>query len=152
MISFEKSAGAVVFRKEGNKIKYLLLQYRNGHWDLPRGHIEQGETAEKTAQREIKEETGITELFFIPGFFGKGQFWYIAKGEERKERLRDKRGLVVFKKVYFFLAETKNSEVILSKEQKNYKWLRYEDAVRQATFKVPKKVLKKAHNFLQSQL
>jgi len=54
----EKSAGAVIFRKEpssakattGKKytVKYLLLHYAARHWDLPKGHIEKGEKPEDT--------------------------------------------------------------------------------------------------------
>lgn len=39
----EKSAGAVIFRKEEGKIYYLLLHYQARHWDFPKGHLEKGE-------------------------------------------------------------------------------------------------------------
>ena len=54
----EKSAGAIVFRKEKEPV-YLLLHYEAKHWDFPKGHVEKNETDEQTVRREIQEETGI---------------------------------------------------------------------------------------------
>ena len=64
----EKSAGAIIFRKEGKKIFYLLIKYGWGHWEFPRGLIEKGESLEETALREIEEETGISDIKFVLGF------------------------------------------------------------------------------------
>jgi bis(5'-nucleosidyl)-tetraphosphatase len=82
MIAFEKSAGAVVFRKTDKGIKYLLLKYRNGHWDFPKGHIENGETEEETMRREVREETGIDDLKIVPGFIEN--FRYVRNMNEEK--------------------------------------------------------------------
>ena len=44
----------------------LLLQYPQGHWDFPKGHVEDTDTDKKsTAARELREETGISEISFI---------------------------------------------------------------------------------------
>ena len=89
----EKSAGAIIFRKENNETYYLLLRYRSGHWEFPRGHIEAGETEEQAARREIKEETGIKDLKIIPGFKECTKFLfkktYNLKPEEKKGGLDD---------------------------------------------------------------
>ena len=52
----EKSAGAIIFRKENNIIYYLLLHYpslnrKGGHWEFAKGHIEAGESDEDFAKR-----------------------------------------------------------------------------------------------------
>ncbi|MFI3281917.1 MAG: NUDIX domain-containing protein [Rikenellaceae bacterium] len=39
-----------------------LMIYRNGRWDLPKGHWERGETIEECALREVEEETGVGKL------------------------------------------------------------------------------------------
>lgn len=44
---------------ENSKREYLLI-FRNGKWDLPKGHIEKGETIEWGALREVEEETGVS--------------------------------------------------------------------------------------------
>ena len=50
-----EAAGGVVVDDRGE----ALLMRRNGRWDLPKGHIEPGESPEVCAAREIAEETGI---------------------------------------------------------------------------------------------
>jgi len=51
--------GVVIFR---GKILLLYKSYKNRYdgWVLPKGTVEQGETHEQTALREVKEETGLT--------------------------------------------------------------------------------------------
>lgn len=59
----EKSCGAVVLRKNQGRLQVLLIKHVNGgHWAFPKGHVERGETEERTALREIKEETGLTVM------------------------------------------------------------------------------------------
>jgi len=53
-------AGAVAFRKAGDRTFYLIVASSDGaHWVLPKGHIEPGEAPERAALRELKEEAGI---------------------------------------------------------------------------------------------
>lgn len=60
---YEKSAGGIVYRKRNNSLEILMLAWKNGRGDLeyvlPKGHIENDETAAETALREIAEETGL---------------------------------------------------------------------------------------------
>lgn len=56
---FEKSCGAVVFELR-NGYPFVLVEYMvKGHVSLPKGHMEEGETEEETAAREILEETNL---------------------------------------------------------------------------------------------
>lgn len=57
------SSGGIVVKDR----EILLLKKKNGSYCLPKGHIEYGETLEKTAIREVKEETNIDGniLFYI---------------------------------------------------------------------------------------
>ncbi len=132
----ERSAGAVIFRKEKEAIYYLLLHYQAGHWDFPKGHIEEGESLKQTIIREVAEETGIMDIVFIDGFKEKIEYFFKLKGK------------AVFKVVMFFLAQTETKEVKLSFEHVDFKWLFYEKALEQLTYKNAKEVLKKAHKFL----
>lgn len=51
----EKSCGCVVIN--GNKV--LLVRQNKGHWEFPKGHVEENETEKETAIREVKEETNL---------------------------------------------------------------------------------------------
>ena len=138
----EKSAGTVIFRKEGNKIYYLLLHYQSGarrphpYWDFPKGHIEKGEKPEEAARREAGEETGIKKIKILPDFRENIKYFFKFKGK------------TVFKIVTFFLAETEAKKVKISREHIGYKWLPYKEALNQLKFKNAKEILKKANDFL----
>jgi len=56
-----KAAGGLVFNHENE----LLMIFRNGKWDLPKGKLEKEESVEKCAIREVKEECGIDDLQII---------------------------------------------------------------------------------------
>nr|WP_254777846.1 NUDIX hydrolase [Rhodococcus triatomae] len=47
-------------------------------WSLPKGHIEQGETAEQTAMREVEEETGIRGT--VLASLGSIDYWFVTEG------------------------------------------------------------------------
>ncbi len=66
-------------------------------WSLPKGHIEDGETAEQAAVREIEEETGITGRVIAP--LGTIDFWFVA--EDRR----------VHKTVHHFLLQATGGEL-----------------------------------------
>jgi len=128
----EKSAGAIVYLAEGRKRLYLILHYEEGHWDFPKGKMEKGESEEETIRREVREETGITDIDFKD--FREGINYSFRRDGE-----------TVYKEVIFRLARTKEKEVKLSFEHTAYKWLPYKDALRQLTYDNAKELLKKAH-------
>jgi ADP-ribose pyrophosphatase YjhB (NUDIX family) len=72
----EATAGGVVWRRNKNgKIEILLIQDIKDRWTIPKGHIEDGETAQQTTKREIGEEAGLHQLE-IQGWLGKIHFRY----------------------------------------------------------------------------
>jgi len=137
----ERSAGAIVFRKN-KELKYLLLHYSGttgeDYWSFPKGHIEEKESEKETVIREIKEETGITDIKFIDGFKEKISYFY------------KKENKTIYKEVFFFLAETETKEIKISYEHIGYEWLNFEDALARLKFKNDKEVFIKAHKFLVS--
>lgn len=150
-MALEVSAGAVIFRRvRGGGIQYLMIQYRHGHWEFPRGHQEEGETIEQTARREIAEETGLTSVRMMPDFMEKMSFSYTAKGDERAERVSQKRCIFIHKKVIFYLAETHGQEVKLSHEHQNYAWLPYRAALAKLTFDNGRRIITAADEYLKS--
>ncbi len=72
----EPTAGGVIFRHTDKKeVEILLIQDAKNRWTIPKGHIEEGETAKQTAEREIREETGLQEMKVL-GWLGKIHFRY----------------------------------------------------------------------------
>lgn len=72
----EPTAGGVVFRRKSTgEIQFLLIQDAKNRWTIPKGHIEDGEHAKQTAEREIREETGL-EKMRIMQWLGKINFRY----------------------------------------------------------------------------
>ena len=59
----EPTSGGIVWRRNDKTkdIEILLVQDAKNRWTIPKGHIEQGETARQTAEREIKEETELKQ-------------------------------------------------------------------------------------------
>ncbi|MDP9236151.1 MAG: NUDIX hydrolase [Chloroflexota bacterium] len=58
----EESAGGVVFRLRddgGDGFDVVLIRTHEGRWQLPKGWIEDGETPEQAAMREVREEAGV---------------------------------------------------------------------------------------------
>ena len=131
----EKSAGVIVFHR-GHDLKYLLLHYEAGHWEFPRGNIEARETAQEAAQRELAEETGIRRMTPVPGFEEKVNWFYMRDSQR------------IFKEATFFLAETAQQQVKISREHIGYAWLSYGNAMKKLTFKNAQSVLEKAHQRL----
>lgn len=72
----EPTAGGIVFRRSNKgEIEILLIQDAKDRWTIPKGHIEEGESAKETAQREIGEETGLKESKVL-NWLGKINFRY----------------------------------------------------------------------------
>jgi bis(5'-nucleosidyl)-tetraphosphatase len=146
----ETSAGAVIFRKEGNQILYLLLHYEAGHWDLPKGHIEKNETEIETVKREVEEETGVQDIKIIDGF--KEWIKYSFRDTYNLKGGSKEKAPFIFKIVTFYLAETKTKEIRISFEHTGYRWLPYTEAMEQLTFRKAREILEKANNFLKTKL
>ena len=107
-----------------------------GHWDFPKGHIEKGEKIEDTVKREVKEETGISKIELIPGYKETIKFFIGPKGNRR------------LKFVDFFIARTKQAEVVISHEHQGYAWLPYEEAYKLVTYSNSKKLFRHAYDFI----
>lgn len=131
----ETSCGVVLV----NLGSVLLLQYPQGHWDLPKGHVEQDDLDNyETARRELKEETGISELSFIENFEHRTEYQFKHKGKRR------------IKQVYWYIATTEQISISLSKEHRSYMWLDWEQALEQATHAETKELIKSAQEFVKS--
>jgi len=65
------AAGGLVWNEKNE----LLMIFRQGKWDLPKGKIDEGETLEECAIREVQEETGLSNLI-LGSFVGVTQHEY----------------------------------------------------------------------------
>jgi ADP-ribose pyrophosphatase YjhB (NUDIX family) len=93
------SAGGVVIDQRG---MVLVVNQRSSSWSLPKGHVDPGEEPLKAAIREIKEETGITDLQFLRTLGAYGRYKIGLKSAEDKNE---------WKVLLFFLFKTKQNEL-----------------------------------------
>jgi len=129
----EYSAGGVVFKKEKNQIKYLLIKDSSGRWALPKGHIEAHEEIKEAALREIKEETGLNNL-------------KIARNLETIKYFFCRKNDIVLKMVNLFLIEASGDEELKpqKKEITGARWVNGKEALRLASYKNTRDILQKA--------
>lgn len=115
----EPTAGGIVFRrtKKGD-IEILLIQDAKDRWTIPKGHIEEGETATQTARREIGEEAGLHDVDML-GWLGKIHFRY---------RRIDK---LVLMTTQIYLVRAKGDTDAIKKEEwmNGIKWFAFTEAL-----------------------
>lgn len=121
----EKSCGAIVINKN-NKI--LLVHHNAGHWDFPKGHIENRETEEQTAIREVKEETNIDIKI-------NNKYRYTTSYSPKEN---------VMKEVVYFLAQNIDEDKKPQLEEvSEVKWFTFEEAMNTITYENSKEILNK---------
>lgn len=115
----EPTAGGIVFRRNRDgEVEILLIQDAKDRWTIPKGHIEEGETAQQTAKREIGEEAGLTDVEVL-GWLGKIHFRY-----RRLDRL-------VLMTTQIYLVRAKGDTNAIKKEEwmNGIKWFKFHDAL-----------------------
>jgi ADP-ribose pyrophosphatase YjhB (NUDIX family) len=73
----ETTSGGIVFRhnEKSKQVEILLIQDAKNRWTIPKGHVEEGEEPKQTAEREIREETGLQDMK-VYNWLGKVNFRY----------------------------------------------------------------------------
>jgi 8-oxo-dGTP pyrophosphatase MutT (NUDIX family) len=120
----EFSAGGLVVRRfRGRPFVAAVLVKRGTVLALPKGHIDPGESAAEAAEREVREEAGLScELVEK---LGDVKYWYARDGER------------VFKVVTFFLFRYRSGSVrdYQREEVDGAEWIPLEDAPRRLGYR-----------------
>jgi 8-oxo-dGTP pyrophosphatase MutT (NUDIX family) len=108
-----KACGVLIIR--GNPIREFLLMKHAERWDLPKGHLDPGESETECARRELAEETGIAaeDVELIPGFR------FSLRYQVRSSRTG---GAWWWKELVVFLGRLRRERAIVVTEHLDYKW------------------------------
>ena len=127
---YEKSCGGIIFYKTRQNVKILLVKNNNGrYWSFPKGHIEDGETEQETAVREIKEETGL-DVTLVNSFREISEYCPFGK---------------IRKRVVFFLARAFTDNVKIQEEEiDSYIWVDLQQARKLCSYDNDLRIIDKA--------
>ena len=134
----ENSYGIIPLRIQKNDWQMLLIQHHAGHWAFPKGHANAGETPQQAAERELKEETGLSiQHLLLPNPLVESYFFTFQ-------------GYRIFKTVQYFLALVEGQVVIQECEIKASQWLSLSEALDQMSFKEGKRICLQVMEFLKT--
>jgi 8-oxo-dGTP pyrophosphatase MutT (NUDIX family) len=121
----EISSGGVIFKKTRGIFEIALTSRENGRvWCLPKGLIDEGESPEQAAIREVREETGLDGKLILK--IGDVEYWYYSKWEKVR----------VFKTVHFYLFECTGGNIKDHDfEVDEVKWYSLEDGKKILSYK-----------------
>ncbi|MDP2860835.1 MAG: NUDIX domain-containing protein [bacterium] len=126
-------AGGVIVKIVDNAPKILLVYFRDdpyrGNAAFPKGHLEEGESEEQAAMREVVEETGLQNPRIVRKL---GIVSRLSKEDS---------GETVFKDIYLFLMQI--DSFVHAKAEERYGWFSYEEALEKLSFQEEKDFLKK---------
>ena len=113
-----KACGFLIVK--GNPIQSFLLMKHPKRWDLPKGHVDEGETEMECALRELEEETGITadDITVDPNF--RYQLQYVVNYKKKFD------GADTLKTVVYFLARLENEVELNLTEHGDAQWFAWD--------------------------
>jgi 8-oxo-dGTP pyrophosphatase MutT (NUDIX family) len=131
---FQISAGGVVCRRNpAGKIEVPLIATQGGNrWGLAKGLVEEGESLEETARREVCEETGLEAEVLERLEPIEYWYWWDEKGEKVRYH----------KKVYFFVMACRGGDITQHDfEVEKVRWFSIDEAIKQASYRTERQVL-----------
>ncbi len=134
------SAGGAAFRNNNEQIEFAIVAVNpSRRWQLPKGLVDEDESAEHAALREVREEAGIE--CEIVGNIETIEYWYF--GNEKGGRVR------YHKFVLFFLMKYISGDITdHDHEISEVRWVSPDEAIEMLDFKSEKEVIKKAKKLL----
>jgi 8-oxo-dGTP pyrophosphatase MutT (NUDIX family) len=136
------SAGVIVFHRSPEGCRFLLLRSRLTRrplWEFPKGGVDEGETLEQAALRELREETGLAaaDVRFVDSFERAEDYRFTAgDGHERT---------FVRKRVTYYLAEALRTEITISPEEASrFAWFTPSETRRRLRYKARRAMLDEA--------
>lgn len=133
-------AGGVVFRRTPQGPEILLLKHEGGKWMLPKGTIESGETSEAVALREVKEESGISNVR-VAGDLGEERYFFFWRSE----------GVYYDKTVHYYLMEFQGGEEPRPQTEEGFvavEWVSIEEAMSRIKYKETREIVRRARDRL----
>ncbi len=133
---YEKSCGAIVYRDYNDTIEFLSVKSKiHGHWGFPKGHIEEGESEQEAAKREVMEETEL--IITLCSDYKASVKYYSAE--------------YTCKEVVYFIGKSLSEYINIQKEEiEDFKWLSYNDMLEIITFDNDKNILREVKNYMEN--
>jgi 8-oxo-dGTP pyrophosphatase MutT (NUDIX family) len=134
------SAGGVVYRKKRETIEVAIIKVGPIiRWQLQKGIVDEGETPEEAALREVREETGLVAKIEAP--LEKIEYWYVSGGKTGKVRYH--------KFVHFYLMKYRSGKTDdHDHEVLEARWTPLVDAYRMLSFKSERELVEKARQLI----
>ncbi|MBS1518009.1 MAG: NUDIX domain-containing protein [Bacteroidetes bacterium] len=133
----DRSIGIIIYHLISGSPEFLIIKHKQGHWSFAKGHKESGETEIQTAVRELKEETGISDVKFLSENIELSESYSFNAGRNFK----------IQKTVDYFIAEVFIKEINIDrKEIVDFKWCDPDSAVKLLTYTDSGELLIKAYN------
>ncbi len=118
-----RSAGGVVLRERGAGLEALLIATHGAErWSLPKGRIEEEESAPHAALREVLEETGITARILAP--LEVVEYWFYANRQHRLHKFVE----------YFLMRYEEGDPVPQLAEVDAARWWPYDEALARVAY------------------
>ena len=133
----EVAAGGLVYRWEKGELWLLMILDQYGHWTWPKGLVEEGESLEEAAVREVGEETGLevdSKEALTPV-----TYWYTRRGQR------------IHKEVHFFLMTKRGGRLRPQLEEiADVQWVTVDEVLRRLSYENSREMVEEARRKLEN--